>query len=108
MIQHVGLKPRPNPFQDMRGDGERELSEAHQIYVVCPWVSNNVAIAAKYYLQVGDSDIECTASVYAAHSGEGLASDSRAPTEGWSRLVLEQVTRHAQEGGSGSLRRAID
>ena len=102
MIQHVGLKPRPNPFQNMRGDGETELSEAHPIYVVCPWVSNSVAIAAKYYLQVGDSGIECTARVYAAHSGEGLASDSLL------RLVLEQVARHAQEGGSGSLRRAID
>ena len=39
---------------------------------------------------------------HAAHSGEGLASDSLL------RLVLEQVARHAQEGGSGSLRRAIE
>ena len=31
---------------------------------------------------------------------EGLASDSRAPTEGWSRLVLQHGPGHAQEGGS--------
>ncbi len=44
---------------------------------------------------------------HAAHSGEGLASDSRAPTEGWSRLVLQQGAGVAEESGSGSIRRAI-
>ena len=66
MIQHAGLKPRPNPFQNMRASRETELSEAHPIYVVCPWISNSVAIAAKYYPQVCDSDIERTAKGAAA------------------------------------------
>ena len=39
--------------------------------------------------------------VHAAHSAEGLASDSLL------RLVLEQVAGHAEEGGSGGIRRAI-
>jgi hypothetical protein len=39
--------------------------------------------------------------VHAAHSAEGFASDSLL----W--LVLEQVTRHAEEGGSCGIRSAI-
>lgn len=39
---------------------------------------------------------------------EGLALDSRAPTEGWWWLVLEQVARHAKEGGRCCNRRAIE
>jgi hypothetical protein len=45
----------------------------------------------------------------AAHSAAGRALDSRAPTEGWSRLVLEQDPRPAAEGGrSRSLRGTAD
>ena len=36
--------------------------------------------------------------VHAAHSAAGHAPDSRAPTEGWSRLVLQQGPRHAAQG----------
>ena len=39
---------------------------------------------------------------------QGLALDSWAPTEGWSRLVLEQVAWGAEQGASRRIRRAIE
>ncbi len=45
--------------------------------------------------------------VHAAHSAEGRAPDPRAPTEGWSRLVLEQGPRDASQGG-GATGRGIE
>ncbi len=64
-IYHAGLKPWPKLFQNLRASRETELVERFTVQVVCDWIGNSPAVAAKHYLQV-------TEEHYAkASAGEG-------------------------------------
>lgn len=54
IIRRAGLKPWPKLFQNLRSTRETELAEQFPIHVVCEWIGNTQAIAAKHYLQVTD------------------------------------------------------
>jgi len=68
IVRKAGLKPWPKPFQNCRSTRETELAETYPIHVVCSWIGNTVAVAAKHYLQVTDADFE-KASKCGAKSG---------------------------------------
>ena len=53
-IQRAGLTSWPKLFQNLRSTRETELAETYPIHVVCAWIGNSPAIAAKHYLQVTD------------------------------------------------------
>jgi integrase len=52
IIKRAGLVPWPKLFQNLRSTRETELAETFPIHVVCAWIGNSRAIAAKHYLQV--------------------------------------------------------
>ena len=52
IIKWAGLKPWPKLFQNLRATRETELAETYPIQVVCEWIGNTAAVAAKHYLQV--------------------------------------------------------
>ena len=52
IIATAGLKPWPKLFQNMRSTRQTELSERFRLHVVCAWLGNSEAVAAKHYLQV--------------------------------------------------------
>ncbi|HEY1598171.1 MAG TPA: tyrosine-type recombinase/integrase [Pirellulales bacterium] len=52
IIRRAGLEPWPKLFQNLRSTRETELAETFPIHVVCAWLGNTTAIAAKHYLQV--------------------------------------------------------
>ena len=52
IIRRAGLKPWPKLFQNLRSTRETELADQFPIQVVCDWIGNTEAIAAKHYLQV--------------------------------------------------------
>ncbi len=54
IIERAGLEPWPKLFQNLRSTRETELAEEYPIHVVCDWLGNTKAIAAKHYLQVTD------------------------------------------------------
>jgi integrase len=54
IIAAAGLKPWPKLFQNMRSTRQTELSERFPSHVVCAWLGNSEAVAAKHYLQVTD------------------------------------------------------
>lgn len=54
IIRKAGLKPWPKPFQNLRSTRETELAERYPMHVVCAWIGNSQAVAAKHYLQVTD------------------------------------------------------
>ena len=58
IIERAGLEVWPKLFQNLRLARETELAEQHPIHVVCPWLDNNKAIAAKHYLQVTDAHFQ--------------------------------------------------
>ncbi len=58
IIRRAGLKPWPKLFQNLRATRETELAESFPLHVVCEWIGNSAAIAAKHYLQVTDEHYE--------------------------------------------------
>ena len=62
IIERAGLKAWPKLFQNLRSTRETELTETFPIHVVCAWIGNSQAVAAKHYLQVTDEHFERAAS----------------------------------------------
>ena len=58
IIERAGLEVWTKLFQNLRLTRETELAEQHPIHVVCPWLGNTKAIAAKHYLQVTDAHFQ--------------------------------------------------
>jgi integrase len=58
IIKRAGLKPWPKVFQNLRSTRETELAESFPIHVVCQWIGNSQAVAAKHYLQTTDEHFE--------------------------------------------------
>jgi hypothetical protein len=58
IIRRAELEPWVKPFQNCRSTRETELAEEYPIHVVCAWIGNTQAVAAKHYLQVRDEDFE--------------------------------------------------
>ncbi|MCE9591915.1 MAG: site-specific integrase [Planctomycetes bacterium] len=52
IIRRAGLEPWPKLFQNLRSTRETELAEKFPMHVVCKWIGNSQAIAAKHYLQL--------------------------------------------------------
>lgn len=52
IICNAGLTSWPKLFQNLRSTRETELAERFPIHVVCEWIGNSQAVAAKHYLQV--------------------------------------------------------
>jgi hypothetical protein len=58
IIKRAGEKPWPKLFHNLRASRETELAAEHPIHVVCEWIGNKAAIAAKHYLTVREEDFE--------------------------------------------------
>jgi len=58
IIERAGLQPWPKLFQNLRSTRQTELEETFPSHVVCAWIGNTRAIAAKHYLQVTDGHFE--------------------------------------------------
>ena len=58
IIERAGLEPWPKPFQNLRSTRETELCNEFPSHVVCKWIGNSEAVAAKHYLQTTDEHFE--------------------------------------------------
>jgi integrase len=76
IIQKAGVQPWPKLFHNLRASRETELVAKHPIHVVCKWIGNTPAIAAKHYLTVRAEDFE-RASQGGAKSG-AIAAQNQA------------------------------
>jgi len=63
-MTRAGVKPWPKLFQNCRASRETELAESYPVQVVCSWIGNSPAVAAKHYLQT-------TEEHYARATAEG-------------------------------------
>lgn len=69
IIRRAGEKPWPKLFHNLRASRETELAAEHPIHVVCQWIGNTAAIAAKHYLTVREEDYKRAAGQCGAKSG---------------------------------------
>ncbi|HTQ38063.1 MAG TPA: tyrosine-type recombinase/integrase [Pirellulales bacterium] len=74
IIRKAGLTPWPKLFQNLRSTRETELGDMYPIHVVCYWMGNTQAVAAKHYLQVTDAHFDAACS--ALHNPVQYAADS--------------------------------
>lgn len=56
IIRRAGERPWPKLFHNLRASRETELAAQYPIHVVCEWIGNTAAIAAKHYLTVREED----------------------------------------------------
>jgi integrase len=54
IIRRAGLEPWLKLFQNLGSTRETELAERFPMHVICAWIGNTRAVAAKHYLQVTD------------------------------------------------------
>jgi len=54
-MMRAGVKPWPKLFQNCRASRETELAESYPVQVVCSWIGNSPAVAAKHYLQTTEA-----------------------------------------------------
>ena len=82
IIHRAGLEPWPKLFQNLRSTRETELSEKFPMHVVCKWIGNTQAVAAKHYLQVTDDHFKQAAEANEKSGAESgaLAAQNRAQT----------------------------
>ena len=73
IIRRAGEKPWPKLFHNLRASRETELAADYPIHVVCQWIGNTAAIAAKHYLTVREEDYERAAEQSGAESGAQAA-----------------------------------
>jgi integrase len=68
IIRKAGVKPWAKLFHNLRASRQTELAAEYPLHVVCAWIGNTVAIAAKHYLTVREVDF-ARASQGGANSG---------------------------------------
>jgi hypothetical protein len=81
IIARAGLEPWEKLFQNLRATRETELAEIYPMHVVCAWIGNSPAVAAKHYLQVTDAHFAEAAQNPAQHlhAGGGTESQDKNP-----------------------------
>jgi hypothetical protein len=94
-----GLTPWSELFQNLRSTRETELAETHPLHVVCSWIGNNRAVAARRYLQVTNTDFDRASGSRAesgAQTGENATHKQAQPLPANS-CRLSQKTHKALE-----------
>lgn len=73
IIKRAGETPWPKLFHNLRASRETELAAQYPIHVVCEWIGNTAAIAAKHYLTVREEDYAKATAKSGAESGAPVA-----------------------------------
>ncbi len=78
IIRRAGLKPWPKLFQNLRSTRETELAEEYPMHVVCDWIGNSQAVAAKHYLQTTDEHFAKAAQKAAQNTAQDMGTGRQA------------------------------
>jgi integrase len=92
MVEKAGLTVWPKLFQNCRSTRETELCEEFPVHVVCAWIGNSPAVAAKHYLQVTNEHFERAAHESAHESAHKAAQQGSA---------VGRTGSHAENAESG-------
>jgi len=81
MVEKAGLTVWPKLFQNLRSTRETELAELYPVQVVCAWIGNSPAVAAKHYLQVTDEHFSKAVHFPVQYDAAEERIESRSDTE---------------------------
>lgn len=82
IIRRAGEKPWPKLFHNLRASRETELAAEYPIHVVCEWIGNTAAIAAKHYLTVREEDFERATKGGAEIGAQAARNPAQKETDG--------------------------
>lgn len=88
IIHRAGLKPWGKLWQNLRSSRETELVSEFPVHVVCAWLGNSPAVAAKHYLQVTEDHFRQAAQNPAQQVPETVGSCGK--DKGRNRRVSEE------------------
>jgi integrase len=91
IIKRAGLKPWPKLFHNLRASRQTELTAEYPIHVVCEWIGNSAAIAAKHYLTVREDDFERAAKSGAVVVQNAVQHGPARPGDRTQELMQEEV-----------------
>jgi len=98
IIRLAGLEPWPKPFQNLRSTRETELAEKFPMHIVCAWIGNTQAVAAKHYLQVRDEDFDRAARHDAYSDARATHIPTQQPTGDSGTSWQETTQAHVYHG----------
>jgi len=95
-IERARVKPWPRLWHNLRSSRQTELERRHPNHVVCAWLGNSQAVAAKHYLQVTDDDFAAATRIpeqSAAHSagnmhGHAWSAETKTALVGSGRVMV--------------------
>ncbi|NOY41263.1 MAG: site-specific integrase [Planctomycetes bacterium] len=90
ILRRAGIPAWERLFHNMRASRETELTEDYPLHVVCSWIGNTAAIAAKHYLQVTDAHFAkaaCTPSNQGGAESGALYAEKGAQNAAQSTLA---------------------
>ena len=93
IIRRAGEKLWPKLFHNLRASRETELAAEYPIHVVCEWIGNSAAIAAKHYLTVRESDYERATVQRGAKNGAPAAQKTAQQIAAQSRTNPPRTTQ---------------
>lgn len=104
IITRAGLEPWPKLFQNLRSTRQTELEESFPSHVVCRWLGNSRAVAAKHYLQVTDAHFDKAVqnpvqSVQKAVQQPAVSNRTDSPKHEKRDVVRSCATREVAEAG---------
>ena len=101
VLRRAGVKSWERLFHNLRASRETELTEDYPLHVVCAWLGNSAAIAAKHYLQVTDAHFAKAACMptdqggteSGALSAENGAQNAAQPTPAPDRTASQETKK---------------
>ena len=65
-ITRAGVEPWPNLWRTLRASAQTDLEARFPLHVVCAWMGNTTAIAARHYLRVTDEHFAAASALHGA------------------------------------------
>jgi len=97
IIKRAGLTPWPKLYQNLRASRETELAGQFPHHVVCAWIGNSQAVAAKHYLQVTEDHFRSALQnalqqAPTLNRNESQAEGQDAPEPAFSQAIRDSST----------------
>ena len=93
IIRRAGLTPWPKLYQNLRSTRETELAGQFPLHVVCAWIGNSQAVAAKHYLQVTEDHFRSALQNALQQAHELDRNESQVETEDTPKTAFSHADR---------------
>lgn len=102
IIRRAGFEVWPRLFQNLRASRETELTQHYPLHVVCAWIGNSQAVAAKHYLQVTEDHFRQAVTEGAINGAQSKPDGAQITTQPISASSGQERTETRKTCDSGT------